>query len=326
VIRGIAAAAGRADQETAARDALAAGGSAVDAVIAGWLAAAGSDVEPLLAPVVVLVAGAGAGARVFDGRAAQPGKGQTRPRGFQQHESIPLAARFAVPRSLAMLQLLHATRGRLSLRELGKAGIATAKSLGATGRAKLIQRACEAGNLALRAPDVLEGLIASAGRVAGGVLGEQDIEEARPSDGDASRVALGEGELVRPPWDGVDGDSSCVVACDARGMFAAIAWARGPAARLATLEIALPATAIPVLRGVTRTAPGTPLEAPAPIAIVTRKGFSAAIAAPTGASIPSDALAGLLEFAAAEQSLAQLGRGTIAVVSNGRDARAVGIA
>jgi gamma-glutamyltranspeptidase/glutathione hydrolase len=54
----------------AAREVVATWGSAADAVVAGWFALAGTNAEGLLAPVLALVAGPGAGARLFDGRAS----------------------------------------------------------------------------------------------------------------------------------------------------------------------------------------------------------------------------------------------------------------
>jgi methylmalonyl-CoA mutase cobalamin-binding domain/chain len=87
-----AAIATHAAAQAAATDLLRAG-NAVDAVVGAVLAVAAAEASVLLGPLSVLVAGRGAGARAFDGRVRQPGKGAPRPRGFKDGESIPDAAR-----------------------------------------------------------------------------------------------------------------------------------------------------------------------------------------------------------------------------------------
>ena len=54
--------------EAAAGDELAKGGSAVDAVLSGYFAAAGAYPGVLLGPVTLLIGGTGSGDRAFDGR------------------------------------------------------------------------------------------------------------------------------------------------------------------------------------------------------------------------------------------------------------------
>src|SRR5690606_10692291 len=82
--RGAVMAASKADASDpiaaeAAQQALDDGGRAADAAIAGFLAAAGAREAVLLAPTVALVGGLGAGTRLLDGRAVQPGAGAKRP-------------------------------------------------------------------------------------------------------------------------------------------------------------------------------------------------------------------------------------------------------
>ena len=79
--------------EAAAGEELAKGGSAVDAVLSGYFAAAGAYPGVLLGPVTLLIGGTGSGDRAFDGRVRQPGKNAKRPRGTLPGEEPPLAAR-----------------------------------------------------------------------------------------------------------------------------------------------------------------------------------------------------------------------------------------
>jgi hypothetical protein len=337
VIRAAAAAATSAAAGEAASAALEAGGSAADALIAGFFADAGAHPGVLLAPAVALVAGAGAGARVFDGRSAQPGVGAARPRGFVDDAAIPEGARVATPRALAMLVLLHTYRGRSALTSLARAGVVLAEKASAKERAALIRNAGSAGMLTLRAPEVLRALLAVGGKVAGGTLTTEDIEDARPAEEEAVSTALEAGATVlTPPFappdthDAHDGGAEAIVACDGRGVLAALAYvpARSGIA-IPELELTIGREAVPVRRGVTRVSPGTPLPAPAPIALLHRiGGFTAAFALPRRGRVAPASLETLASGLAAEAALAALrdqgsDEPAIAVVSDGRLARAL---
>jgi gamma-glutamyltranspeptidase/glutathione hydrolase len=337
VIRGARAAASEGAAAEAAQAVLDAGGVAVDAVIAGFFGAAGAHPGVLLGPVVALVAGFGAGGRVFDGRAAQPGRGAPRPRGFVDEAAIPPGARVAVPRSIAMLMLLSGYRGKAPLAELARHGVAAAEGASAKARARLIRRVGAAGVLSLRASEVMRALLAAGGSVAGGALTEADIEEATPTEAEAEATAAGEGLTVytpgqEPPGEGDEGGAEAVLACDGRGTIAAIAYV--PARRgvaVPDLELTLGLSAAPVRRGVTRVAPGTLLPAPAPVAIAVRTGgFAAAAALPGRASLDGAAVAELTRGTSVEAALAGLrekasASAGIAVVTDGKTARAVSV-
>ena len=283
MIRSARAAGSEAAAAAAAQAVIEAGGSAVDAVIAGFFGAAGAHPGVLFAPAVALSAGFGSGGRVFDGRAAQPGRGATRPRGFVDAADIPLAAYVAAPRSIAMLMLLSGYRGKATLGELCRAGVASAEAAGAKDRAKLIRKVGAAGVLALRAPDVLRALLAAGGSVAGGALTAADIEEATPTETEATATVVGEGVTVYTlalPRRRRAGEAEAVLACDGRGVIAALAYTPARAGiAVPGLEVTLGRFAVPVRRGVTRVPPGTLLPAPAPVAIAVQSGgFAAAIA------------------------------------------------
>ena len=326
-LRAAASTASSVAARAAAAEILAAGGTAVDAVIAGFFAAAGERPGVLLAPTVALVAGTGAGARAYDGRSVQPGLGSARPRGFVADAVIPEAAYAAAPRTIAMLVLLHGHRGRTSLSVLARFGVAAAEAQDAKERAVLIRRVGASGVLALRTTEVARSLIAVGGAVAGGVLTERDLEEARPAETDAVTTALASGANVfTSPWAPSEASaaaSEAIVACDGRGIVAAIAYAPSLAGIVVPeLGITLARDAVPVLRGVTRVAPGTPLAASAPIALLGRKGFWAAVGLAGVASLRAEALEGLAGGQALETALAELrareeGRTALAATSDG---------
>lgn len=334
MIRGAKAAASQPAAAEAAEAMVAGGAGAVDAIIAGFLGAAGADPGVLLAPAVAIVAGFGAGARAFDGRSAQPGKGAPRPRGFVDEAAIPDGARVAVPRSLGMLALLHSYRGRAGLRELARAGVALAESAGAKRRASFIRHVGSAGLLAIRSAEVSRALLAVGGPVAGGALSEGDLEEIAPAETDALASPMGEGlSAFTSPFavpEGAAPTAEIVVACDARGVIAALAYAPArDGVAVPDLELVVAREAVPVRRGVTRLPPGTVLPMAAPVGIVMRAhGFAAAIGAPGRGSLEPAALAELARGFSTEAALAELrdrtgARGAIGVVTDGKVARAV---
>jgi gamma-glutamyltranspeptidase/glutathione hydrolase len=333
VIRGIAASASDPSARDAAQAALEAGGSAIDAVLSGFFAAAGANPAVLFAPAVALVVGIGAGARAFDGRSAQPGTGAARPRGFVAGASIPEAARVSAPRAVGMAALLHATRGRVRFADVVRPGVAAAQAVGEKRRAELLRRVASMGALALRG-DFARAAVDAAGPVAGGLLTAEDLELA-PAEADATASPLDDAaSALAPPWAPADDAATStrvVLAGDARGLLAAIAFT--PPADpfpVAGAEVALARGAVPVLRGVTRVAPGTPLEAPAPIAAVTREGSRLVLVAlPGRARIDARALRPLATDAPAPIALAELRGATgadtaLAIAWDGRASAVLG--
>lgn len=281
MIRDVAAAATEPCAEAAASELLAGGGTAVDAVLAGYLAASGARAAVLLGPVVAIVVGGGAGARSFDGRCCQPGRGAARPRGFVEGEAIPLAARAAVPRGPALVALLHQVHGRARLSELVSAGVAEATRSGAKERATLLRALGSGGVMALRRAGAVEALLLAGGAAVGGLLTRDDLAESAPSDEPARQVPTAAGDAFLaafPAGQGApagDAPLACsvevVVAGDARGQLAALAYVgEGEGVAVPELGVELSAVAEPVRRGVERVRPGTPRPAPAPIGVVDR--------------------------------------------------------
>ncbi len=276
-LRDAAAAASSGGAADAAHMALGAGGSAVDAVVAGFFAAAGANEGVLLGPTAAIVGNASSGVRAFDGRSLQPGKGAPRPRGFVEGQAIPDAARVAVPRAVPMLFLLHAYGGRTNLSALAKYGADAATSLGAKQRAKVLRRVGAAGVIGLRTEGVHEALLSAANSVAGGFLTESDLEDVMPADADGRVLFRADGDAVVSgcPFSGEDpGEDETawsvdtIVAADYWGGVAALSYAHQAAAvPLPVVELSAPRLAIPIRRGVTRISPGAILRAPTPVGV-----------------------------------------------------------
>ncbi len=315
----------------ASREALAEWGSAADAVVAGWFAIAGGHAEGLFAPVVALVAGPGAGARVFDGCARQPGLGLDRPRGLQHGEAVPPAARAAVPRSISAIALLHRQRGRLPLSRLAEAGAQVARDVGAARRAEMLVRAAAEGPSFVQREAIRDALLAAAGPLARGALTPQDLEEARAEDRPAKSDVVEEASMITvgavPGLEGARSSRNAslvaVVACDAQGGVAClVAQHDGHGVSVAELELALPGCGEPVRRGIPRTKPGEIIGMPVPLAVIERDDLRIALASIIG-ELHLDDLVALAGDPTIDTGLARVAArgGTISVVHDGRGGR-----
>jgi gamma-glutamyltranspeptidase len=154
-------------------------GNAVDAIVAGVLAAAGEHPGVLLGPVQILVGGPGVGLRAIDGRVRQPGKGVARPRGFLPEDTIPRAARVGVPALPAALAAALASFGKSTSWQVASHGLDRASAVPA--RKAVLARLAQRGPSALADDQIAGDLIAAVGRHAGGVVSLQDLEELRPT-------------------------------------------------------------------------------------------------------------------------------------------------
>ncbi|MBI4956430.1 MAG: hypothetical protein HY908_30715 [Myxococcales bacterium] len=284
-----AAAGGDARAERAAIDTVRAGGTAIDALVAGFLAAAAHDPNVLCAPVVALFGGVGSSTRCLDGRALQPGRGAARPRGFAPDVAPPPAASAAVPRSFALLAALHAFGARRSLTVLAREAATAARQAGAPERGTLIASLGRHGGGALAVSVVQRTLLRAAGPAAAGLLGEADLAAAAPDDIAVEPVRLPGG--LEAAWVSAAPRSVAaarstlmapriLVAADPRGQVGALCYLPDPdGLPVPELEITLPRIAHPVRRGVRRVAPGTVLDLPAALAVLRRGGWFAALGA-----------------------------------------------
>ena len=267
-----------------AAEALLLKGNAVDAVVAGVLAAAAVEPSVLLGPVQLLFGGGGAGLQAISGRLLQGGKKQDRPRGFRDGDAIPDAARVAVPALPAALVAAVATAGQSSLSQVFGPAIELAKG---SPRKDVLSHIARVGARAMSEGKLGEELYQAANRVAGGVLSREDLEDISVA---AERLTLvgktedGRG-LATVPWGSgavlPDGEGQgidarhvrAVLAVDRNGLFAlAIYEEHLDVLRIDALGLAAPLVAVPVRRGETRVKPGAVLPAAFPGGLIEKTG------------------------------------------------------
>jgi gamma-glutamyltranspeptidase len=293
-VAGYAAQASLPEAVQAAMDVLPAG-NAVDAVIAGVLAAAALVPTVLLGPVQLLLGGAGVGERAVDGRPRQPGRGAQRPRGFLPGQDVPRAARVAVPALPAALAAAQATAGLLTWSRVMGPAVELAKER-SDERRKFLKRLGQAGPSYLADAPVSTELLAVAGRVEGGLLTQEDLSEVLPVIVPAPLRRDRGVPLVTVPWgaEAIDGDErpfvdgsaiGAVAAADTRGLVAIAVYEAQPyGLPIPELGLEAPFFAAPVLRGETRVKPGDVRPTAAPIALLQVDGVLDTALGVTGAS------------------------------------------
>ena len=249
----------------AAQESLAAGGTALRAVLSGFFAASGADPGALFGPTCLLVGGVGVGARAFDGRPLQPGAEGRRPRGFTEGEPIP-SAQVAIPGSIWAASVAAGYLTGASLAACVRPGVSVARKQGAQRRAQLLDIIGSWGPRAFLEPSVRHSWLTEFGAVEGGTVQPRDLEPR----GDLDAAADGASVLV-PPWSlagsgaavvaaGDPGVEHGIVAVDTAGTFVGLSFRILPTSlTLADWEVKVPLLAHPVRRGVTRVAPGTRL-------------------------------------------------------------------
>lgn len=256
--------------EAAAAEQLTRGSSAIDAVVAGYFAAAGAYPGVLLGPVTLLVGGTGSGDRSFDGRVRQPGKNAKRPRGSLAGQAPPSAARVGVPCSVPALAVALGYGAQSTLARLVQPGVALARERGAERRAAVLTRVGEVGALAFSESELSLALVRSFGPPNGGLLTPADFAHPEGLDLPSSRFEREGSSVLAAPWAGEAAApfarGVAVSAIDVNGLFAAAVFeAQAEGHYVDELELSCPLLAAPTLRGVPRVTPGTPLPAAAPL-------------------------------------------------------------
>jgi gamma-glutamyltranspeptidase/glutathione hydrolase len=256
--------------EAVAAEEIARGTTALDAVLAGYFAAAGAYPGVLLGPVTLLLGGTGTGDRAFDGRVRQPGRNAKRPRGSLPGEEPPKAARVGVPYSVPALAVAASYGAYASLTRLVQPGVALARERGAERRAAVLTRVGEVGALAFSEPELSRALVRAFGAPNGGLLTPGDFTKPTGLDGPALRTELAGATALVAPWASAEVSpflrGASVSAIDVNGMFVAAVFECQPEALYVDeLELSAPLLAQPTLRGVPRVTPGAALPAPAPI-------------------------------------------------------------
>lgn len=246
---------------------------AIEAVVGAALVAAARDASVFFGPLQILVGGSGTGLFAIDGRVRQPGLGVVRPRGFRGEDEIPPAAYVGVPAfSGAAFAALALTGKDVTLAVFSPA-ISAAKAI-SKPRAELLNRIARKGAAALADNEIAGELIAAVGRVAGGLLTQEDLASARPDVGRCLVIEHGMRRIAIAPWDAPRAGAApstrleVIVAADARGQIAAACYeTSADAVSLGAFDLSAPKSASPVLRGQERVRPGDPIAAFAPIAI-----------------------------------------------------------
>ncbi|MBX3181945.1 MAG: hypothetical protein KIT72_11205 [Polyangiaceae bacterium] len=281
-----------------ASDAIAAGASALGACLTGFFAAAAVHDGVLMSPLGVVVGGVGVGARGFDGRLRQPGLGARRPRGFLTETEVPLAARVAIPCGLTAAAVACAYQAGTSMAKVVAPAVALAKRAKDEVRVEALKRVGRQGATVLRDPLFARPLQLLGGPPAGGSLSIDDLAPRRDLDQPLRPHGAHGQDYLELPWDGdapsPEGGAWVVLAIDVSGSFAGAVFQRLTGPKLEELGVVAPLGAVPVLRGVPRVRPGSPLPAPLPIALRVTDGQIDAVVAEPGASRLSLPTLGLL--------------------------------
>ncbi|HEU4409877.1 MAG TPA: hypothetical protein VFS43_31780 [Polyangiaceae bacterium] len=261
----------------AAAAALAEGGNAFDAAVAGFFAAAGAHPAPLLSPLALAVAGVGQRPTFFDGRSREPGLGVARPTRYRDAGSAPALARLGAPAGPVALAVAVASAATRRLPQLAAVGVKAARRERAPERARAIEAVGRAGGLALQERWFLQELAERAPRIEGALLGPDDLAQVRPGvETLESDEALGGALVYRPGWapgrpEGAPApaERQVIAAVDARGGLALALWHEGAGGfPLFEGQLALPALGTPVVSGVARARPGAPVPTPTPLAFL----------------------------------------------------------
>ena len=149
-------------------------------------------------------------------------------------------------------------------------------------RLRILKKIVQRGPAALTDEEFSAELIAAAGRVAGGIVTQEDLDAVLPTIEAAATHAVDGRTVATVPWGAeavrtssaspVDGSRVQIVAAvDARGLVAIAAYenvADDEGLAIPELGLVAPRAAAAVLRGATRVSPGAPRPASAPIAMI----------------------------------------------------------
>jgi gamma-glutamyltranspeptidase/glutathione hydrolase len=138
--------------------------------------------------------------------------------------------------------------------------VSQAKQAGAKGRAELLELVATKAATALTDTRVRKAFTSLFGTVEGGLITPADLAARE----DVQAKALVDQVECRTPWGSADegrgGVGHAIVVGDSKGLFAALSYGEiVSGCELTPFETMVPMTAQPVLRGVTRVAPGTPI-------------------------------------------------------------------
>jgi hypothetical protein len=203
----------------------------------------------------------------------------------------------AVPQAIAAAAVAHAYDRSGSFAEVIKRGVRQARQIGAQSRAAVLETVQTQGARALTSPSIARPLLHVAGVSEGGLLTLADLAAVHNLDV-AAMVCPTRPSWLVPPWSnetadrdspdersdarGSVNDLAVLCAVDSRGIFAGACYQCSTGGiPIEELELELPTAAQPVLRGVTRLAPGVSLAAAASLAVMLEGNTPVRIAADT---------------------------------------------
>jgi hypothetical protein len=241
-------------------------GNAVDAVCTGILVACARDASVAFGSVSIVVAGFGMAPRRLDGRALQPGNLAKRPRGFREGEPVPSAAYVAAPRLFATVGAAVTLAGRSTYAACAAPAIAACSD---DARRPLLEAFAALGPAMFQKRALADELRAALGPAAGGALVDDDFTIGAPS---FEELAVRADDAFAPPTLGPlafeDARVEWIGARDANGMMVMASFERAELGHeLPALGLLCPRAAVPVMRGVTRVDPTTPLGDLAPVRV-----------------------------------------------------------
>ena len=188
----------------------------------------------------------------------------------------------AVPHLPATLTSVLAASGGASLMQVMSPALDLAKGNAPLRRATL-EKIARRGSRAIVDDSIADELLAAGGRLAGGVLTMDDLENARPELASAHREAAGGRtpghRSVIADRKGMSGERDAshvriVTAVDGRGLVVVACYeSYAEGVEIQGLELLAPPIAVPVMRGERRIPPATALIAAAPIAFSESEAF-----------------------------------------------------
>jgi len=286
------------EAQEAADECLKEGGTALDAALAAYFATAGATTWGLFAPVTILVAGHGTGVRAIDGRARQPGQGIDRPVRYNDEEAVPPFAWAAAPATAAAISLAASMFGSQTLTSLARIGARIARKHGAKARATQIERLGASKAWVMQDKSLLAEIAERVPRFEGALLQPADlaIEGAEVLACDPTEFMANQ-PVSRPPWHDPQGPvrARALHLASDRGTLAGVV-SEAPVRFIPLFdgEVDLPGLAVPMLKGVPRLRPGSPLPMAAPLAVLFEKQRPVWMAGSQGPSIDQADLETLL--------------------------------
>jgi hypothetical protein len=264
-------------------------GNAVDAVCTGLLAACARDASVAFGSVSIVVAGFGMHPRRLDGRVLEPGNLAKRPRGFVEGEPIPSAAYVAAPRLFTTVGTALTLAGRSTYAAACAPAVASCPD---DARRALLEAFAALGPALFQKRSIAEELRASLGASAGGMLVDDDFVLGAPSFED---IVVASDARFAPfavgPLGSEQSKVEWLAARDATGLLAMASFERAEHGHeVPALGLTCPRVAVPVLRGVKRVDPTTPLGLLPPVRALLLEGQVAAL---EGLGGPVAALAAL---------------------------------